>query len=145
MIHRVPPAPSVSKIHALEPNEPRFKFFGVASGGCGHLRYDSRMDLLAAADATAAPQLRNRTDIPDRFKWNLTRIFPTWEAWKAAYDELDRQIVAYAALQGSLGGAADALLAAYRVRDDIGALSYKVWYFPALQYDQDQRDTSCRQ
>jgi oligoendopeptidase F len=98
------------------------------------------MELLAAADATAAPNLRNRTDIPDRFKWNLTHIFPTWEAWKAAYDELDRKIGAYAALQGSLARGADALLAAYKVRDDIGASSYKVWYFPALQYDQDQRD-----
>src|SRR3981081_4698233 len=118
MIHRVPPAPSVSKIHALEPNEPRFKFFGVASGGCGHLRYDSRMDLLAAADATAAPQLRNRSDIPHRFKGKLTPIFPTWEAGNAAYDELDRKIVAYAALQGSLASGANALLAAYRMRDD---------------------------
>jgi oligoendopeptidase F len=115
-------------------------FLAWRSGRCGHLRYDFRMDLLAATDATAAPQLRNRTDIPDRFKWNLTHIFPTWEAWQAAYDELDRKIVAYAALQGSLARGADALLDAYRVRDEIGALSYKVWYFPALQYDQDQRD-----
>jgi oligoendopeptidase F len=98
------------------------------------------MDLRAPADATAPPQLRNRTDIPDRFKWNLTHIFPTWDAWKAAYDELDTKIGAYAALQGSLSKGPAQLLAAYRQRDDIGASSYKVWYFPALQYDQDQRD-----
>src|ERR1700730_2362396 len=30
MTHRGPPAPSGSKIHAPEPDEPRFKFFGVA-------------------------------------------------------------------------------------------------------------------
>ncbi len=98
------------------------------------------MDLFAPADATAAPALRERSDIPDRFKWNLSHIFPSWEAWKAAYDELDARIDAYAARQGTLAGGADALLAAYRLRDEMGALSYKVWYFPALQYDQDQRD-----
>jgi oligoendopeptidase F len=104
------------------------------------LGYAFRMDLLAPAHAPAAPHLRNRTDIPDRFKWNLTHIFPTWEAWKAAHDELDTKIGAYAGLQGSLAKGPDHLLAAYKLRDDIGALSYKVWYFPALQYDQDQRD-----
>jgi oligoendopeptidase F len=105
-----------------------------------HLRYDFRMEFLAPADVTAAPPFRNRTDIPERFKWNLTHIFPTWDAWKTAYGELDTKIGAYAALQGSLARGPDHLLAAYKLRDDIGALSYKVWYFPALQYDQDQRD-----
>ncbi|HWF83207.1 MAG TPA: oligoendopeptidase F [Vicinamibacterales bacterium] len=98
------------------------------------------MDCFAPADATAAPPLRQRSEIGDRFKWNLTHIFPSWEAWKAAYDELDAMIGAYAALQGTLAGGAGALLAAYKLRDEMGALSYKVWYFPALHYDQDQRD-----
>lgn len=98
------------------------------------------MDCFAPADATAAPALRQRSEIPDRFKWDLTHIFPTWDAWRAAYDELDAQIRAYAALQGTLAHGADALLAAYKLRDEMGALSYKVWYFPALHYDQDQRD-----
>ncbi len=32
------------------------------------------------------------------------------------------------------------LLAAFRAMDDMGALSYRVWYFASLQYDEDQRD-----
>jgi len=104
------------------------------------VRYDRAMDLLATTDAPAAPALRERSDIPDRFKWNLTHIFPDWEAWKSAYDELSAQIDAYAALQGTLSKGPAALLAAYRLRDQMGALSYKVWYFPALHYDEDQRD-----
>ena len=38
------------------------------------------MDLLSTAEAAAAPELRNRTDIDDRYKWNLNDIFPDWEA-----------------------------------------------------------------
>jgi len=92
------------------------------------------------ADAPAAPLLRARADIPPRFKWNLTHIFPDWTAWEAAYRELETRIAAYAALQGTLATGAASLLAAMRLSDDIGQLTYKVWYFASLMYDEDQRD-----
>jgi oligoendopeptidase F len=99
-----------------------------------------RMHPFAPAEATAAPSLRDRTDIPERFKWSLTDIFPDWSAWQAAYDDLGVKIDAFAALQGTLARGPEGLLAALRLRDDIGQLSYKVWYFPSLMYDEDQRD-----
>src|SRR5262245_58629188 len=88
----------------------------------------------------AAPPLRDRDSIPERFKWNLKNIFTTWDDWQLAYAELDRKIDAFAALQGTLGGGSERLLAALRLRDEIGQLEYKVWYFASLWYDQDQRD-----
>jgi oligoendopeptidase F len=91
-------------------------------------------------DATAAPQLRDRSDIPGRFKWNLSHIYGDWTAWQAAYVELEQKIGAYAELQGTLGGGPDRLLAAMRLSDEIGQLTYKVWYFASLKYDEDQRD-----
>jgi oligoendopeptidase F len=99
-----------------------------------------RMHVLAAAGASAAPALRDRVDIPGRFKWNLTHIFTDWAAWQAAYDELDLKIGAFAALQGTFAGGPERLLAALRLRDEIGLLEYRVWYFATLWYDQDQRD-----
>src|SRR5436190_13679434 len=93
-----------------------------------------------ATGAAAAPPLRDRDDIPERFKWNLRNIFDSWDEWQAAYAELDRKIDAFAALQGTLDGGGDRLLAALRIRDEIGQLEYKVWYFASLWYDQDQRD-----
>jgi oligoendopeptidase F len=99
------------------------------------------MKQLSPAGATAAPPLRDRSAIPDRFKWNLGHIFADWPAWQAAFEELDTKIGAYAALQGSLnkkGGAQ--LLDAMKLSDDIGQLTYKVWYFASLKYDEDQRD-----
>jgi oligoendopeptidase F len=99
-----------------------------------------RMQVLAGAEAPAAPALRERADIPGRFKWNLTHIFADWAAWQATYDELDLQVGAFAALQGTLAGGSGQLLAALRLRDEIGLLEYRVWYFATLWYDQDQRD-----
>src|SRR5438270_2524785 len=100
------------------------------------------MDSSSPAEAPAAPQLRDRSEIPDRFKWNLTHIFPDWSAWQAAFEDLDTKIGAYAALQGSLAKGADRLLAAMKLSDDIGQLTYKVWYFAGLKYDEDQRDNA---
>jgi oligoendopeptidase F len=93
-----------------------------------------------ATAASAATELRDREQIPERFKWNLTHIFSDWTAWQAAYDDLDAKIAQFAALQGTLEGGPTPLLAALRLRDEIGQLEYKVWYFAALWYDQDQRD-----
>jgi oligoendopeptidase F len=95
-----------------------------------------------STDAPAAPLLRDRAEIPARFKWNLTHIFADWPEWEAAFRELDARIGAYAALQGSLSKGADHLLAAMRLSDEIGQLTYKVWYFASLMYDEDQRDNA---
>jgi oligoendopeptidase F len=107
------------------------------------------MHLFAPTEAAAAPAQRDRADIPEVFKWNLTHIFAGWQEWQAGYDELDAKIGAFAALQGTLAGGPpgagpsagpSSLLAALKLRDDIGQLEYKVAYFASLWYDQDQRD-----
>ena len=100
------------------------------------------MDLYSPADGTATATLREREEIPDRYKWNLTTIFSDWAAWDAGYAELDARVARFAAMQGSLAGGAAHLLAALQLRDAIGQLSYKVYYFASLWYDQDQRDNA---
>jgi oligoendopeptidase F len=92
------------------------------------------------AEAPVAPPLRNRDQIPDRFKWDLRSIFADWEAWQVAYGRLDIGIQAFAELQGTLGEGPEQLLKVLRLRDEIGQLEYTVWYFASLWYDQDQRD-----
>ncbi len=88
------------------------------------------------------PQVRTRRreDVPERFKWNLSDIFPDWDAWEGGYKKLEAGIDRYAALKGTLSGGADALLVAFRLSEELGQLAYKVWYYPSLQYDEDQRD-----
>jgi oligoendopeptidase F len=100
------------------------------------------MDMFSPAEAPAAPSQRPRDQIEDRFKWNLSHIFPDWEAWQRGYDELDRKIVEYAALQGTLKKGPEPLLRALTLADELGQLEYKVWYFPSLKYDEDQRDNT---
>ncbi len=104
------------------------------------MQYDHAMKLSGPAEAPAAPSLCDRDQIADRFKWDLTSIFPDWEAWDVAHRDLEGKIAAFATLRGTLADGADRLLAALKLRDDIGQLEYKVGYFASLWYDQDQRD-----
>jgi oligoendopeptidase F len=85
---------------------------------------------------------RRRDEIPERFKWNLTDIFASWEEWDAAYARLEAGIDRYAALKGTLAGGPERLLDAFRLSEELGPLAYRVWYFPSLQYDEDQRDNT---
>ncbi|HEX2459132.1 MAG TPA: oligoendopeptidase F [Vicinamibacterales bacterium] len=84
--------------------------------------------------------LRTRDEIPDKYKWDLGSICPDWDEWTAAYERLEVAVKAFPAFQGTLAAGPDQLLAAFRAMDDMGALSYRVWYFAALHYDEDQRD-----
>ena len=90
--------------------------------------------------ATTENRSRNRADIADAHKWLLDDIYPTWPAWETALAELERRIGEYAALKGTLGRGPDQLLAAYRLNDELGQLAYKVYFYPSLKYDEDQRD-----
>jgi oligoendopeptidase F len=99
-----------------------------------------------APDTLTAPvppvRSRNRGEIPDRFKWNVLDIFPDWAAWDAAYKELEAGINKYAELKGTLAQGPATLLEAFRQSEALGQLAYRVWYFPSLQYDEDQRDNT---
>ena len=91
-----------------------------------------------------APQTRSRRrdDVPDRFKWNLADIFPDWNAWESGYKELEAGIDRYAALKGTLSRGPETLLTAFTLSEQLGQLAYRVWYYPSLQYDEDQRDNA---
>ena len=98
------------------------------------------------ADAASADlqttRSRRREDIDDRYKWNLTDIFFSWDAWETGYKQLEAGIERYAALKGTLAGGAERLLEAFRLSEELGQLAYRVWYFPSLRYDEDQRDNT---
>ena len=84
--------------------------------------------------------LPTRDAIPARYKWDLTSICPTWDEWQAAYNQLDAAITAFTSFQGTLAQGADRLLASFKAMDEMGALSYRIWYYASLHYDEDQRN-----
>src|SRR5687768_2869893 len=85
-------------------------------------------------------QLPTRDAIPERYTWDLSAICRNWEDWSDGYTRLDAAIEAFKAFQGKLADGPETLLAAFRAMDEMGALSYRVWYYASLQYDEDQRN-----
>jgi oligoendopeptidase F len=81
-----------------------------------------------------------RDDIPARYTWDLSAICADWNAWSESYAKLDAAITAFMHFRGTLVTGPDALLSAFTAMDEMGALSYRVWYYASLHYDQDQRD-----
>src|SRR6476469_6855895 len=77
---------------------------------------------LAVLPATA--QERDRSQVPDQFKWNLADVYPTDAAWRAAKDKIAADIPSLKQFQGKLGanGAAlaDALDRAYALNKELG-------------------------
>jgi oligoendopeptidase F len=96
--------------------------------------------MIVRMTATAPPRSRNRAEIGEAHKWDLADIYPDWASWDTARAALERRVGEYAALKGTLGHGPDRLLAFYQLNDELGQLAYKVYFYPSLRYDEDQRD-----
>jgi oligoendopeptidase F len=96
-----------------------------------------------SSSAASAPSLvPARESLDPKYTWDLSSIFTSWEAWEQALGELERGIEAYKKYEGTLGQGSQRLLEALKDRDALAQLSYRVWYYPALQYDEDQRNNT---
>jgi oligoendopeptidase F len=102
------------------------------------------MVMMFTPATTATPSPRSepapREKIPAELRWDLTEIFPDWGAWERACAEFEEILGRYSALAGTLARGPAALLEALEAGDQLGQLSYRIWYLPSLTFDQDQRD-----
>jgi oligoendopeptidase F len=95
------------------------------------------------SSATATSVLVPARDAVDpKYTWDLSAIFTNWAEWEAGLRDLEQGVEGFAKFEGTLGKGPEHLLASLQERDRLGQLSYRVWYYPNLQYDQDQRDNT---
>lgn len=97
---------------------------------------------MASLVTSASAVLSPREAVNPKYTWDLTSIFGGWPEWEAGFRDLEQGINGFAQFEGTLAQGPDRLLASLEERDRIGQLSYRVWYYPNLQYDQDQRDNT---
>jgi oligoendopeptidase F len=84
--------------------------------------------------------LADREAIPVPYTWDLAHICRSWDDWSESYRQLEAEIEAFKSRQGTLASGSEALLEAYQAMDRMGVLSYRVWYYASLRYDEDQRN-----
>jgi oligoendopeptidase F len=93
----------------------------------------------AAATLVGVAQQQERSQIPDKYKWDLTRIYPSDQAWRVAKDGLAAELPKIAAFKGTLGGSpqrlADALELGSRLAKDFS----RIYVYASMMSDQDTR------
>jgi oligoendopeptidase F len=105
----------------------------------GGLTFLSVVNMVSAA---AKPSTLNRAEIAEEYKWDFSRIYPSWTEWEADMAILEGQIETYAALEGTLASGSEAVARAHELSDEIGRMQYLVYRYPQLQRDVDTRDTT---
>jgi oligoendopeptidase F len=98
--------------------------------------------VMTSSAPAAASLVPARDSVDPKYTWDLSGIFVDWPAWDAAFRELEKAVEDFPRFEGTLAQSGERLLESLQERDRIGQLSYRVWYFPNLQYDQDQRDNA---
>ena len=101
---------------------------------------------LAAAMAASvvvlplSAQQRERAQVSDQFKWNLTDIYPDDAAWRAAKEKIAADIPQLKQFQGKLGTSAAALADALDRTYAISKELNRAYVYAGLLADQDTRD-----
>jgi oligoendopeptidase F len=104
--------------------------------------YTTDMSAPSPALEAAPKTTRSRTEVPLDDTWQLSDIYPDWDAWEVDFRTLEERVRAYEGRRGTLATGAPALLDALRENDAMGQLAYKVWYYASLRHDEDQRDNT---
>lgn len=95
-----------------------------------------------AAFSPAAGEISNRRDIPDAFKWKLDDIYTTDAQWEREYALLKEEIPKLRAFEGKLGSSAQQLLAALKLRDEIGITLGKLYVYANMRSHEDTANSA---
>ncbi|HTY10059.1 MAG TPA: oligoendopeptidase F [Bacteroidota bacterium] len=101
----------------------------------------SLFGFLAAESQAAVAQERDRAKIPDRDKWNLTDIYPSDDAWRAAKEKLVKEIPGIKKFQGTLGSSAESLLGCLEFGSTLTKEYSRLASYASMSSDQDTRDS----
>src|SRR5689334_10036981 len=108
--------------------------------GSGYQTYTVSSRHSLSSSTLTAGQDRDRSAIDDKYKWNLTDIYPDLATWRRAKDGIARELPSMRQYQGKLGSSAqclvEALDEAYRLDKEIARLSV----YAGMLADQDTRE-----
>ncbi len=95
--------------------------------------------VLATTVIPGAAQQRERSAIPDRYKWDLTRIYPTDQAWRAGKDKLVSDLPAVRAFKGALTESPQKLADALELSSRLSKEFSRLYVYASMTSDQDTR------
>jgi hypothetical protein len=101
-----------------------------------------RLPAVVLAAALMLPALAGaaeRSEVPDRYKWDLNGLFKDDAAWAAARKELDAAIPHVTQWQGKLGESSANLVALVNETEKLGMQADRIYVYGSQRYDEDTR------
>jgi oligoendopeptidase F len=95
--------------------------------------------IVAALPAVMPAQERDRSKVPDKYKWNLAEIYPDVPAWRAAKERLAAEIPKVRAFQGKLASSPSVLADALELGAKLDKEISRLYVYASMLGDQDTR------
>jgi oligoendopeptidase F len=100
------------------------------------------VSVLDAAILTAQPQERDRSKIADKYKWNLSELYPSDGDWRAAKDKAAAELPQLRVFRGRLASAPATLADALEKMSALDKQLSRLYAYAHMLADQDTRDSA---
>jgi oligoendopeptidase F len=95
--------------------------------------------LFAASTILPQAQDRDRSKVPDEYKWDLTAIYPSDQAWRTAKEKLAADLPKLRPFQGTLASSASRLAEALEMQSHFDKELTRLYVYAAMRSDEDTR------
>ncbi len=92
-------------------------------------------------NAQGGGELPTRDQIEAKYKWNLTDIYESDEAWEADFKLMESKVDEYGQFEGKIGNSAADLLACLKFDDEVGITFGQMALYSSLAKDRDLNNT----
>lgn len=91
--------------------------------------------------ATVGAQQKERSAIPDKYKWDLTHLYPSDDAWRAAKNKVMADVPKLGAFKGKLASSPAALADALDALSAATKEFTRVYVYASMKSDEDTRNS----
>ncbi|MCP4704902.1 MAG: oligoendopeptidase F family protein, partial [candidate division Zixibacteria bacterium] len=98
--------------------------------------------LIMTAGSTVLAEVKEaptRDQIEEKYKWDLTALYPNDEAWEKNYTEIEEAASRFEQYQGKLSSSADLMAECLELSDSLGNFVQQLWVYSGLKSDEDTR------
>ncbi|MCG6536920.1 MAG: hypothetical protein L7F78_19990, partial [Syntrophales bacterium LBB04] len=120
-------------------NQPRSVFFIMLIGGMLVFQLFGAYTW-AADEPTTSTEVKDRAQIPDKDKWDLTSMYKTDADWEADAVALEAMLPKFEAFKGKIGKSPKALLEYFQLFEEASKKLDNFGSYAHMAYDQDTRD-----
>lgn len=91
---------------------------------------------------SSAAQIPERTEVPDEYKWDLSRLCTSDEEWERYFNEFSSRIGEVEQFKGRLGESAEKLRACLDLLNEIGQYEERLGYYAQLRMSENAGDSA---